>query len=53
MKTPHDIGKRAAKLRGEINRHRELYHTHDKPEISDTAYDSLIRELEDIEKRYP
>ncbi|MEK7596863.1 MAG: NAD-dependent DNA ligase LigA, partial [Patescibacteria group bacterium] len=53
MKTPHDIGKRAAKLRGEINRHRELYHTLDKSEISDTAYDTLIRELEDIEKKHP
>src|SRR4051812_42210592 len=48
-----DVEKRAIKLRAEINRHRELYHTHDKPQISDTAYDSLIRELEEIEKKYP
>ncbi len=50
---PKDVEKRAELLRGEINRHRKLYHTHDTPEISDTAYDSLIRELEDIETMYP
>lgn len=50
---PKDVEKRAELLRGEINRHRKLYHTHDTPEISDTAYDSLIRELEDIEAMYP
>ncbi|MEK7607715.1 MAG: NAD-dependent DNA ligase LigA [Patescibacteria group bacterium] len=48
-----NIKKRVAKLRHEINRHGELYHTHDKPKISDTVYDSLMRELEDIEKKYP
>lgn len=51
--TPKDIVKRAQKLADLINYHRKLYHTDDKPEISDTAYDSLIKELEDIEARYP
>ncbi|MEX2033041.1 MAG: NAD-dependent DNA ligase LigA, partial [Candidatus Colwellbacteria bacterium] len=32
---------------------RELYHTLDKPEISDEAYDALVRELEQLESRYP
>ncbi|MEX2014223.1 MAG: NAD-dependent DNA ligase LigA, partial [Parcubacteria group bacterium] len=32
---------------------RELYHTLDKPEISDEAYDALVRELEELEARYP
>ncbi len=50
---PKDIKERVKKLRDTINRHRKLYHTHDKPEISDEAYDALIRELEDLEKKYP
>ena len=49
----NDIEKRAAKLRALIEHHRQLYHTHDAPEIVDTAYDSLVRELEDIEAAYP
>jgi DNA ligase (NAD+) len=44
---------RAIKLRETVNRHRRLYHTLDKPEISDEAYDSLIRELADLEMKYP
>ena len=51
--TPKDIQKRAAKLAEAINHHRRLYHTNDAPEISDTAYDTLIKELEDIEATYP
>jgi DNA ligase (NAD+) len=53
MAAPKDIQTRAKKLRDEINRHRRLYHTHDAPEISDTAYDTLIKELEGIEAQYP
>jgi len=53
MKASKDIEKRVKKLRDEINHHRELYHTHDKPEISDTAYDTLVKELEDIEEKFP
>ncbi|MEX2013628.1 MAG: NAD-dependent DNA ligase LigA [Parcubacteria group bacterium] len=48
-----DIEKRASRLRETIERHQELYHTYDKPEISDEAYDALIRELEQIESQYP
>ncbi len=33
--------------------HRSLYHTHDRPEISDEAYDSLVRELEELYAKYP
>ncbi|MBI5134272.1 MAG: NAD-dependent DNA ligase LigA [Candidatus Taylorbacteria bacterium] len=50
---PKDIKKRAEMLRETIERHRKLYHTHDRPEISDTAYDALFQELEDIEEKYP
>ena len=44
---------RVAKLKEEIERHRYLYHVLDKQEISDSALDSLKRELEDLEKQYP
>ncbi len=53
LKHSRDIEKRAEKLRKLIDYHRGLYHTHDKPEISDTAYDTLFQELEDIEEKYP
>ncbi|HEU0080673.1 MAG TPA: NAD-dependent DNA ligase LigA [Candidatus Paceibacterota bacterium] len=52
-KAPKDLQKRAEKLRELIDYHRALYHTHDRPEISDTAYDSLVKELEDIEAAHP
>ncbi|MDO8590020.1 MAG: NAD-dependent DNA ligase LigA [bacterium] len=48
-----DIAKRAQKLRETTERHQELYHTYDKPEISDEAYDALVRELERLESQYP
>lgn len=44
---------RVKKLREMIDYHRHLYHTLDKPEISDNAYDSLLRELEGLEAKYP
>ncbi len=45
--------KRIEKLRKAVERHRQLYHTKDTPEISDEAYDSLIGELESLEAKYP
>ena len=53
MATPKEISERARKLRATIERHIELYHTYDTPEISDEAYDALMRELEEIEEHYP
>lgn len=44
---------RARKLRESIKRHNEFYHTLDKPEISDEAFDALVRELEELEVKYP
>lgn len=52
-KVTKDIKERVKKLREVIERHRQLYHTYDKPEISDEAYDALVRELEKIESQYP
>ncbi|MDD5165701.1 MAG: NAD-dependent DNA ligase LigA [Candidatus Pacebacteria bacterium] len=52
-KAPQSTVDRLNKLKTAINRHRELYHTKDAPEISDEAYDSLVKELEAIESQYP
>ena len=44
---------RLNKLKETIEKHRYLYHVLDKPEISDEAYDSLMKELEEIESKHP
>lgn len=44
---------RADKLFQTIKHHRRLYHTLDRPEITDEAYDSLIKELQDLHEKYP
>lgn len=53
MTIKKEIKQRAEKLREAVERHRHLYHTFDTPEISDEAYDGLVRELEEIESLYP
>jgi DNA ligase (NAD+) len=50
---PKDIKDRAIKLRDLIAFHSHKYHTLDEPEISDEAYDSLLRELISLEEKYP
>ena len=45
--------KRIEKLRREIDKFRYEYHVLDKPEVSDEIYDSLMRELRDLEEKYP
>ncbi len=44
---------RCEHLRQEIARHNRLYYEHDTPEITDAQYDALLRELQDLETRYP
>ena len=48
-----DAAARAEKLRAEIRHHAWRYYALDTPEISDAAYDALVRELEAIEAAYP
>ena len=45
--------KRHKKLREEIDDLRYRYHVLDDPKVTDDVYDSLIQELEGIEKQYP
>jgi len=44
---------RVKKLSQEIDIHRNAYHTLDRPTISDEAYDSLIKELGELEQAFP
>lgn len=44
---------RITKLKDLLEKHRYLYYVLDKPEISDEAYDSLLRELQEIESNNP
>ncbi len=48
-----DPAARAEALRKEIERHSYLYYALDAPEISDSAFDSLMRELREIEQEHP
>lgn len=41
------------RLRVEINKHNELYYVKDSPDVSDAAYDSLMRQLISLENTYP
>jgi DNA ligase (NAD+) len=40
-------------LRGEVRRHDRLYYGKGRPEISDAAYDLLLRELSQLESEFP
>lgn len=52
-KISQEISQKYKKLSGVIKHHQHLYHSLDAPEISDEAYDSLLRELLDLEEKYP
>jgi DNA ligase (NAD+) len=47
------LTKRAEELRREINYHDYRYYVLDDPVISDGEYDTLMKELEELERRYP
>ncbi|HSQ50134.1 MAG TPA: NAD-dependent DNA ligase LigA, partial [Nitrospiraceae bacterium] len=48
-----DILTRLTALRNEIRRHDYLYYVKDHPEISDSQYDRLFRELVELEQAHP
>lgn len=45
--------RRIEQLRREIRRHEELYYVQAAPELSDAAFDALMRELRDLEAVHP
>ena len=47
------ISNRLKELRDRLNRHNHLYYVLDQPEISDSQYDELIRELLQLEQEHP
>lgn len=47
------VEQRLAALRREIRHHDHLYYTKDRPDISDSEYDRLFRELVEIERAHP
>ncbi len=53
MAVPADEKSRAEYLKEEIERHNYLYYVMDAPEITDYEYDQLMRELSDLEARFP
>jgi DNA ligase (NAD+) len=44
---------RVEELRAEIEHHRYRYHVLDDPEVADAEYDELMRELRELERRFP
>ena len=50
---PDEIKNKVSKLRKIIELHQHRYHVLDTPEISDEAYDSLLRDLIKLEEEYP
>ncbi|WP_447971526.1 NAD-dependent DNA ligase LigA [Nitrospira sp. M1] len=49
---PHVLS-RLHELREEIQHHDRLYYLKDQPEVSDSVYDQLFRELHDLESQFP
>jgi len=50
---PTDVLVRVAELRLEIERHNRAYYMLDQPTVSDAHYDRLLRELQELEQRFP
>ncbi len=47
------VYKRIEQLKAQINYHNYRYYVLDSPEISDAEYDELMRELKQLEEKYP
>jgi DNA ligase (NAD+) len=53
MTVPREAAKRARELREQIEYHNYRYYVLDDPEIADAQFDALMRELQQLEARYP
>ncbi len=51
--THAEAASRAAFLSAELHRHNRLYYVEARPEISDQQFDALLRELQEIEAKFP
>ncbi len=49
----NEIAPQLDELRAQIRYHDYLYYVLDQPEITDSEYDQLYRQLEELERRYP
>lgn len=47
------VTQRLKELAGEVNRHNYNYYVKSSPEISDFEFDKLLKELEELENKYP
>ena len=48
-----DIKDHIIKLKKKLNQHNINYYVNDNPSISDSEYDILLKELENLENKYP
>jgi len=48
-----ELSERAAQLREQVEHHAYRYYVLDDPEIGDSEYDRLFRELQEIEEQHP
>jgi DNA ligase (NAD+) len=53
MSIPNNVALRAERLRDLLNKHNHLYYVADEPEVTDSEYDRLFKELKQIEADYP
>lgn len=53
MSVPTTAKARAEELREQINLHNHRYYVLDDPQVPDSEYDRLMRELQALEARYP
>jgi len=53
IKNKNEAKKKIEKLRDEINYHNRKYYIENNPEISDYEFDKLLKELEELESKFP
>lgn len=53
IKTPDHVTKQLQQLRDSINYHNYRYYVLDDPELPDSEYDRLLRQLQELEQQHP